>query len=113
VAPGRSAVGGGSLPGETLPTCLLALAPPGGALPAVPVAADPAPVDDEEEAIRPDGGSASRLAARLRRGAPAVIARVERDLLLFDPRTVLPGEEDALLAAILAAWQADETLARR
>ena len=104
VVPGRSAVGGGSLPGETLPTCLLALAPPGAVLPAAPVTATPADLDDDEAAPRPAGGSASRLAARLRRGAPAVVARVERDLLLFDPRTVLPGEDAPLLEAILAAW---------
>jgi hypothetical protein len=31
------------------------------------------------------------------------VARVERDLLLFDPRTVLPGEDTALLEAIVVA----------
>ncbi len=105
VVPGRSAVGGGSLPGETLPTCLLALAPDGASAPA-PVTAAPADMEDDDPA-RPvsSGGSASRLAARLRGGTPAVVARVDHDLLLFDPRTVLPGEDAALLAAILAAFQ--------
>ena len=103
VVPGRSAVGGGSLPGETLPTWLLALAPDGSAAAAAATAA-PAEGDDEDcPAPRRAGGSASRLAARLRRGTPAVVARVEHDLLLFDPRTVLPGEDAALLAAIVAA----------
>jgi L-seryl-tRNA(Ser) seleniumtransferase len=103
VVPGRSAVGGGSLPGETLPTCLLAVAPEGAAA-AAPISAAPAELE-EADAAPPatPGGSASRLAARLRRGSPAVVARVERDLLLFDPRTVLPGEDTALLEAIVVA----------
>ena len=103
VVPGRSAVGGGSLPGETLPTCLLAVAPEGPSA-AAPISAAPTEGEDEEAAPPTSpGGSASRLAARLRRGSPAVVARVERDLLLFDPRTVLPGEDTALLEAIVGA----------
>jgi L-seryl-tRNA(Ser) seleniumtransferase len=77
VTPGASTVGGGSLPGETLPTRLLAL-------PGLP---------------------ADRLAARLRAGRPAVIARIVGDALCFDPRTVLPEQDDLLLAAIRAAHQ--------
>jgi L-seryl-tRNA(Ser) seleniumtransferase len=69
---GLSAVGGGSLPGETLPTALLALD-----LPA------------------PDSAL-----ARLRAADPPVIARIAEDRLLFDPRTVLPGQEGGLLAAV-------------
>jgi L-seryl-tRNA(Ser) seleniumtransferase len=69
---GESAVGGGSLPGETLRTHLLA----------VP-AADP-----------------DRAAARLRLLSPSVVCRIQKDHLVFDPRTVLPREEEALLAAI-------------
>ena len=75
VLDGRSTVGGGSLPGETLPTRLLAL-----------------PVDD------PDG-----VAAALRAADPPVVARIEDDRLLFDPRTVLPEEEEALLRAVQRA----------
>ncbi|MBI4505906.1 MAG: L-seryl-tRNA(Sec) selenium transferase [Chloroflexi bacterium] len=75
VVAGRSAVGGGSLPGETLPTWLLAL---------------PA-----SERLRP-----SAVAARLRAGSPAVVARIEHDALLFDPRTVLPRQDPALLARL-------------
>lgn len=75
VQPGASTVGGGALPGETLPTCLLAL-------PGLP---------------------ADRMAARLRAGWPAVVARIVDDALCFDPRTVLPEQEELLLAAILAA----------
>jgi L-seryl-tRNA(Ser) seleniumtransferase len=75
---GRSAVGGGSLPGETLPTWLLAL-----------------PASDR---LRPNA-----IAARLRAGRPAVVARIERDALLFDPRTVLPRQDAALLDALAQA----------
>jgi L-seryl-tRNA(Ser) seleniumtransferase len=75
VLPGHSAVGGGTLPGDTLPTWLLAL------------------------------GGDQGLAQRLRQGTPAVVARVEHDTLLCDPRTVLPDQDADLLAALLAAWQ--------
>ena len=75
VVAAESTVGGGSLPGESLPTRALALA-----------------------VASPDD-----LATRLRRGTPPVIARIEGDRLLFDPRTVLPEQDDALLAAITAA----------
>jgi hypothetical protein len=34
-----------------------------------------------------------------------VVARVERDLVLCDPRTVLPDEDAALLGALQAAWR--------
>ncbi len=76
--PDHSAIGGGALPGQTLPTTLLALA-----------------------VAQPDC-----LAARLRRGDPPVIARIADDAVLFDPRTVLPGQDEALLAAIRAALEA-------
>ncbi len=77
VVEGRSTVGGGSLPGETLPTRLLAL-----------------PVPD------PD-----RTAAALRRGDPPVVARIEEDRLVLDPRTVLPEEEDALLRRVVESMR--------
>ncbi len=72
VVDGHSTIGGGSLPGETLPTRLLALA-----------------VDD------PNG-----LATALRRGDPPVVARIEADRLVLDPRTVLAEEESLLLARL-------------
>jgi L-seryl-tRNA(Ser) seleniumtransferase len=71
---GLSAIGGGSLPGETLPTRLLAI-----------LSSDP-----------PD-----RLAARLRAADPSVIGRIERDRLVLDLRTVLPEEDELLAEAIL------------
>ena len=39
-------------------------------------------------------------AARLRQCDPPVIARVADDRLLLDPRTVLPEQDAALLAAL-------------
>jgi len=65
------------LPGETVPTCLAALA-----------------VD-----------SPDRLAARLRKNDPPIIARIEYGLLCLDPRTVLPEQEQTLIAAVLACLQ--------
>ena len=73
VVEGRSTIGGGSLPGGTLPTWLLALTTP----------------------------SADRFAAQLRRAEPPIVARIDDGRLLFDPRTVFPDQEEPLLAAIL------------
>jgi L-seryl-tRNA(Ser) seleniumtransferase len=72
VVDGRSTVGGGSLPGETLPTKLLAIR-----------------VDSPDE-----------LANRLRAGDPPVIGRIEDDLLLLDPRAVLAEEDEVLIETI-------------
>lgn len=72
VIPGESTVGGGSLPGESLPTWLLAL----------------------------DVPKADKFLAQLRKQNPPVIARTEKDLVLLDPRTVLPEQEGALLVAL-------------
>ncbi|MBN1373538.1 MAG: L-seryl-tRNA(Sec) selenium transferase [Anaerolineaceae bacterium] len=68
----HSAVGGGSLPEETLRTFVLALNVP----------------------------QPNKFLARLRAANPPVIARVENELVVFDPRTVLPEEEGALLVAV-------------
>jgi L-seryl-tRNA(Ser) seleniumtransferase len=74
IVSGHSAVGGGSLPGQTLPTPIFAL---------------------------PDM-DASHFLAQLRHCDPPVIARVQEDQVLFDPRTVLP-EQDEMLVRILQA----------
>jgi L-seryl-tRNA(Ser) seleniumtransferase len=78
IVDGRSMVGGGSLPEESLPTRLVAIAPQGEA-------------------------NATEFARRLRLGQPPVVARIERDYLLLDPRTVLPEEDASLIAAVRAA----------
>jgi L-seryl-tRNA(Ser) seleniumtransferase len=70
--PGRSTVGGGSLPGETLPTTLLALSV----------------------------SSPNRTLERLRQAFTPIIARLEEDLVVFDPRTVLPEQEQSLLDSL-------------
>lgn len=81
----QSAIGGGSLPGETLPTVALAIGP------------------REDGRIAPLAATVDDLAARLRGGKIPVVGRVERGMLLLDPRTVLPGEDAGLLAMLKAA----------
>ncbi len=72
VIEGESTIGGGSLPGATLPTALLAL--------------------DVEQ---PD-----RFLAQLRTAPTPVIARIAAGRVLLDPRTVLPGEESTLVQTL-------------
>ena len=43
------------------------------------------------------------IAARLRGGDPPVVGRITDGVLLLDARTVLPGEDAALIAAVAAA----------
>ena len=71
---GHSQVGSGSLPGEALPTTLLAL-----------THANVAP---------------SALARRLRLGEPPVFTRIVDDQVCLDPRTVRPGEERELVESL-------------
>lgn len=71
--------GGGSLPGAEVPSWAVAVSP-GPAL-----------------------GSLEECLERLREGDPPVIAHLAQDRLLFNLRTVLPGEEELILAAV-AAW---------
>jgi len=70
------AVGGGTLADEPLPSAGLALDPP-----------DP-----------------DAFAHRLRAGDPPVFARIHEGRVLFDARTVLPGEDAALIEAIAEAY---------
>jgi L-seryl-tRNA(Ser) seleniumtransferase len=69
VIEGRSTVGGGSLPGETLPTWLYSIK-------------DPHP---------------NKLMDELRNAEPPIIARLEDQRVVFDPRTVLFHQEKDLL----------------
>ena len=89
VREGLSTIGGGSMPGETLPTWLCAITPPASM-------ANPKHSTDDP---------AARLAARLRQedGQTPVVARVARSQLLLDPRTVLPEQDSALLLTLHAA----------
>lgn len=68
----ESTVGGGSLPEESLPTFVLALH-----------------VNSPDKFVR-----------ILREGNPPVIARMEHDRVLFDPRTVLIEQEASLLRSL-------------
>jgi L-seryl-tRNA(Ser) seleniumtransferase len=74
----RSAIGGGSLPEVTLPTSVLAL-----------------PARD------PDA-----LLARLRAGDPPIVARIEDDRVVLDPRTVMPWEDEVVVRVLREALAA-------
>ena len=65
----------------------------GGALPAVPLPAVVVALSCSEP---------NAVARRLRSHAPPVVARVAREALILDPRTLLPGEEDEVVAAVHA-----------
>jgi L-seryl-tRNA(Ser) seleniumtransferase len=72
----EATVGGGSLPGETLPSFGVALS----------------------------GRSADRMLAALRQGTPSVVGRIEGGRVILDLRTVDPELDDELGAAIIAAF---------
>jgi L-seryl-tRNA(Ser) seleniumtransferase len=75
--PGESTVGGGSLPGETLPTTLLAL----------DAAHIHLPLED--------------LSRRLRTWKTPIVTRLLRGTLLFDPRTVLEEQDQEVVEALV------------
>ena len=72
VVAGLSTIGGGSLPEETLPTFVLSMEIP----------------------------QPNKMAARLRMEKPSIIARVEKERVVFDPRTVLAEQEESLIRGI-------------
>ncbi len=74
VIPGETMVGGGSLPGGSLPTWLVAIG----------VGSKTAPA----------------LAKKLRQRDIPVIGRIEKDRFLLDPRTVLPEEDEIIIKAL-------------
>jgi len=63
---------GGSTPDVTLPTWLILI----------------------------DSANATEQERRLRANQPPIIARIEKDCIAIDLRTVLPEEEDALVEAL-------------
>jgi L-seryl-tRNA(Ser) seleniumtransferase len=73
-----SAIGGGSLPGETLPSWAVVL----------------------------DVPSADKLLGRLRRATPPVVGRIEAGRVVLDLRTVDPADDEAFAAAVLAVLDA-------
>jgi L-seryl-tRNA(Ser) seleniumtransferase len=75
VVDGASQMGSGSLPGENLPTRLVA--------------------------VRCHQMGADALAERLRRYEPPIFARIAKDQVLIDPRTLLNNEADIVIQALL------------
>ncbi|MYE31466.1 MAG: L-seryl-tRNA(Sec) selenium transferase [Chloroflexi bacterium] len=74
VVAGRSMVGGGSLPGKGVETALCSIAePPGGA---------------------------DAFTAALRTADPPIVARIEHDRVLLDPRTVDPSDDRCIEEAL-------------
>ena len=74
VVDGFSTIGGGSAPGITLPTRLVAIALP-----------------------------ATRLESALRAARPPVIARIEDERVLLDLRTVAPEDDERLPGLVAGA----------
>jgi L-seryl-tRNA(Ser) seleniumtransferase len=74
---GESEVGGGSFPGAKLKTWLVEL---------------------RTDALTPDA-----LVERLRGAEPPVIARIQNSRVVLDPRTILPGQEEAVARAVVGA----------
>ena len=56
--------------------------------------------------VRSDQHSPDALARRLRMGEPGVFTRIQEGALLCDPRTLLEGDEDALVSAFEAVARA-------
>ena len=82
----RSTVGGGSLPGEELPTVVCAVTPPNG---------DP-----------------DAFAAALRARPTPIVARIKEDQVLLDPRTVDPREDGHVEQALSAICGSQQQPAR-
>jgi L-seryl-tRNA(Ser) seleniumtransferase len=71
VVDGESTIGGGSAPGSTLPTKLVAI----------------------------EAGSPQQIEQRLREYEVPIIARIDNDCILLDLRTVDPSDDKIVLAA--------------
>jgi len=72
---GFSQLGSGSLPGQNLPTTLVAL--------------------------RPEQISAESLAQQLRRFGTPIFSRIQNDQVLIDPRTLLSGDDKIVVEALI------------
>jgi L-seryl-tRNA(Ser) seleniumtransferase len=80
VAEGRSVAGGGSLPGEGLPSSLVV--------------------------VEPGPAGADAVLTRLRVGDPPIVARIERDRVVVDLRTVPPDLDELVAEAVAGAVEA-------
>ena len=76
---GFSQLGSGSLPGQNLPTTLLA--------------------------VEPESISAESLAQRLRQYETPIFARIRNDQVLIDPRTLLSGDEEIVVEALTGIFR--------
>ena len=74
---GVSLVGGGSLPGEGIPTVLIKLEP---------------------------RGRVDSFCRRLRMSEPPLISRIEEDSVILDLRTVLPEQDVRISSIVTGAW---------
>jgi L-seryl-tRNA(Ser) seleniumtransferase len=72
VIPSQSTIGGGSLPGQTLPTFVLAI----------------------------DKDQPNQVLSRLRSHTVPIIARIENDRVVLDPRTVLTEQDGSLMVGL-------------
>jgi L-seryl-tRNA(Ser) seleniumtransferase len=72
-------VGSGSVPAQSMPTKVLA--------------------------IRPSSVTATELAKRLRLHRPPVFARISKDAVLLDFRTIQPGEDEIVAKAVAEAMK--------
>jgi L-seryl-tRNA(Ser) seleniumtransferase len=77
IAPASSAIGGGTLPADSLGTFVVSI--------------DTASVE----------GGADALARRLRIGQPAIMSRIEAERVLLDPRTIPPSRDVEVVKAVL------------
>jgi L-seryl-tRNA(Ser) seleniumtransferase len=82
VIEGESMIGGGSLPGGTLPTRLVAIGKPSKAK---------------------QQSTAQKFAQKLREQEPPLVGRISENVLLLDPRSVLPEEDQTVLQALRSA----------
>ena len=80
---GFSQMGSGSLPTQDLPTRLVAVTP---------------------KELGPD-----ELALRLRQCSPPMVTRIRAGQVLVDPRTLLEGEPELVIAALVEALEAERT----
>ena len=80
----ESTIGGGSLPGETLPTWALVIG------------------------CKAHGG-AEAVATRLRGASTPVMGRIEDGQVVLDARTVLPGEDSSLITAVKRALRGKDS----
>ncbi|MBM3155680.1 MAG: L-seryl-tRNA(Sec) selenium transferase [Chloroflexi bacterium] len=83
VIDGESMIGGGSLPGDTLPTRLVAIG--------------------KQSKTTKEHGPAQMLAGIMRSQQPPVIGRISENVLLLDPRSVLPEEDPVVIQALRSA----------